>query len=255
MVASGCILYQKEVRDAILAVSNAQTHTARIARLNFLLGELFADALTTVCEASHTPVHSIDLIGSHGQTIFHEGEAVEFCGRTVASTLQIGEAAVIARRIGAPHIELDSMHWGPNWTEVDDDLFKDQLIQTLSASGDAWVIDGNYAKVRDVVWSKAEMVVWLDYSLATIWWQLLKRTLWRVTVRETLWHGNRESLRTAFLSRDSLFVWTFQTHGLHRVNYPAALALPEHSHISLVHLRSPRQTRRWLAGIRPGTRD
>jgi anhydro-N-acetylmuramic acid kinase len=102
MVTSGCVLYPRDVRAAILAVSNAQTHTAQIARLNFLLGELFADALIAVCEASHTPVHSIDLVGSHGQTIFHEGQPLEFCGRKVASTLQIGEAAVIAQRIGAP---------------------------------------------------------------------------------------------------------------------------------------------------------
>jgi anhydro-N-acetylmuramic acid kinase len=104
MVTSGCVLYPNEVREAILAVSNAHAHTAQIARLNFLVGELFADALMAVCDGSRTPLHSIDLIGSHGQTIFHEGEAVEFCGRRIASTLQIGEAAVIAARIGTPVI-------------------------------------------------------------------------------------------------------------------------------------------------------
>src|SRR5689334_20325152 len=87
MVASGCVRYPNHVREAVFAVSNAETHTAEISRLNFLLGELFADALITVCDASHTPVHSIDLVGSHGQTIFHEGEPVEFCGRKIASTL------------------------------------------------------------------------------------------------------------------------------------------------------------------------
>ncbi len=50
------------------------------------------------------PMESIELIGSHGQTIFHEGQAVEFCGRPVSSTMQIGEAAVIARRTGIPTI-------------------------------------------------------------------------------------------------------------------------------------------------------
>jgi anhydro-N-acetylmuramic acid kinase len=102
MVTSGSVPYPKDVREAILAASNANTHTAQIARLNFLLGELFAEALIKVCEQSHVPVQSIDLVGSHGQTIFHEGEPVEFCGRRIASTLQIGEAAVISRRVGAP---------------------------------------------------------------------------------------------------------------------------------------------------------
>jgi anhydro-N-acetylmuramic acid kinase len=104
MVTSGCVLYPNDVRDSILAVSNAHAHTAQIARLNFLVGELFADALMAICEGSRTPLHSIDLVGSHGQTIFHDGEPVEFGGRKIASTLQIGEASVIAARIGAPVI-------------------------------------------------------------------------------------------------------------------------------------------------------
>jgi anhydro-N-acetylmuramic acid kinase len=77
-------------------VSNTNTHTGAIARLNFLLGELFAEAL----EKTGVQLETIELIGSHGQTIFHEGEPVEFLGRKIASTMQIGEAAVIAERTG-----------------------------------------------------------------------------------------------------------------------------------------------------------
>jgi anhydro-N-acetylmuramic acid kinase len=96
VVALKTIPYEPEVRQAILSVSNATTHTATIARLNFLLGELFADAL----RESGIPLETIELIGSHGQTIFHEGEPIEFLGHKVASTLQIGEAAIIAERTG-----------------------------------------------------------------------------------------------------------------------------------------------------------
>lgn len=96
VVATATAPYPPEVRAAILSVSNAATHTSTIARLNFLLGELFAEAL----QKSGVPLETIELIGSHGQTIFHEGEPVEFCGRKIASTLQIGEAAVIAERTG-----------------------------------------------------------------------------------------------------------------------------------------------------------
>jgi anhydro-N-acetylmuramic acid kinase len=87
--------YPKAVREALLGVSNAMTHTASIARLHFLLGELYADA---VKKASRR--HKPALIGMHGQTIFHEGSPVEYLGRRVASTLQIGEAAVVAERTG-----------------------------------------------------------------------------------------------------------------------------------------------------------
>ncbi len=96
VVATATVPYPPEVRAAILSVSNAATHTGSIARLNFLLGELFAEAL----QKTGVPLETIELIGSHGQTIFHEGEPVEFLGRKVASTMQIGEAAVIAERTG-----------------------------------------------------------------------------------------------------------------------------------------------------------
>jgi anhydro-N-acetylmuramic acid kinase len=96
VVATTSVPYPREVREAILAVSNAATHTAMIARLNFLLGELFAEAL----HKAGVPLETIELIGSHGQTIFHEGDPVEFLGHKIASTLQIGEPAVIAARTG-----------------------------------------------------------------------------------------------------------------------------------------------------------
>jgi anhydro-N-acetylmuramic acid kinase len=71
------------------------THTASIARLHFLLGELYADAIKKASRR-YKPA----LIGMHGQTIFHEGAPVEYLGRRVASTLQIGEAAIVAERTG-----------------------------------------------------------------------------------------------------------------------------------------------------------
>jgi anhydro-N-acetylmuramic acid kinase len=80
------------VREAILAARTP----ADVSRLNFLLGELFAEALAR----AGVPLDTIKLIGSHGQTIFHEGDPVEFLGRRFASTLQIGEPAVIAARTG-----------------------------------------------------------------------------------------------------------------------------------------------------------
>src|SRR5579862_6116324 len=93
-VAFHAVPYPKAVREALLGVSNTMTHTAVISRLHFLLGELYAEAVRETCRRKRIPLKSIALCGIHGQTIFHEGTPVNFLGRRVASTLQIGDAAV-----------------------------------------------------------------------------------------------------------------------------------------------------------------
>jgi anhydro-N-acetylmuramic acid kinase len=92
--------YPKLVREALLAVSNSMTHTATIARLNFVLGELHASAILETCRRARIPLDSIVLAGMHGQTIFHEANPVEYLGHRISSTLQIGEAAIVAERTG-----------------------------------------------------------------------------------------------------------------------------------------------------------
>lgn len=100
VAAHGTTPYPNAVRDAILAVSNRDCHTSAISRLNFLLPELYASALGKLCEKSGIAIDSIDAIGCHGQTIFHEGTAASVAGRRVASTLQIGDGSVLAERTG-----------------------------------------------------------------------------------------------------------------------------------------------------------
>jgi anhydro-N-acetylmuramic acid kinase len=94
------VKYPAALRAAILSVSNTMTHTAAISRLNFLLGEVYADAVIKTCKRAKIPMDSLSLCGMHGQTIFHEGEPVEYLGHRVASTMQIGEAAIVAERTG-----------------------------------------------------------------------------------------------------------------------------------------------------------
>ena len=94
--------YQAEVREAVLAISNAETHTSQISQLHFLLGQLYGDAVAETCRLSGTPLERLELVGCHGQTIYHQPTASRIAGRDVASTLQIGEPALIAERTGAP---------------------------------------------------------------------------------------------------------------------------------------------------------
>ena len=99
------VRFPAAVRDAILRLANgATTTTAEISQLNFLVGEEFARAAIAACKKWRVPLRQISLIGSHGQTIFHQGVATGFLGRRVASTLQIGEPSVIAERTGVTTI-------------------------------------------------------------------------------------------------------------------------------------------------------
>ena len=93
--------YPRPVRSAILAAMNAsQISVAELARLNFLLGELYADAVLRARKAAG--IARLDLIGCHGQTIYHQGQSEMFLGRRIACTWQTGEGSVIAGRTGVP---------------------------------------------------------------------------------------------------------------------------------------------------------
>jgi len=93
--------YPPAVREAILRLANgASTFTREISQLNFRLGELFADAVLRACKTFRITPRRIALIGSHGQTIYHQGAPTSFLGAKIASTLQIAEPSIIVERTG-----------------------------------------------------------------------------------------------------------------------------------------------------------
>jgi anhydro-N-acetylmuramic acid kinase len=92
--------YSPRVRRAVLAMMNAdKASVADLARLNFLLGDLYADAVRASAKHAHL---AVDLVGCHGQTIYHQGTARTYLGHNIACTWQTGEGAVIAARTGIP---------------------------------------------------------------------------------------------------------------------------------------------------------
>ncbi len=149
----------------------------------------------------------------------------------------------LAAILGVPHIELDALHWEPNWQEAPTDLFLAR-VQAAVAAG-AWTADGNYHAARDLVWGRADTLVWLDFPLYVILWRLSLRTARRIIWREELWSGNRETLG-AQLSRDSIILWALHTYRRRRRETPLLLQQPAYRHLTVVHLRSPQEAQRWL---------
>ncbi len=134
-------------------------------------------------------------------------------------------AKQIGRTLSIPHVELDALFWGRNWTQASDDLFREKTVQALS--DDAWVVDGNYRAVRSLVWDRADTVIWLDYSLPVILRRLVRRTAGLIVTQAGLWNGNRERLSNAFFSRDSLIWYMLKTYRRRRRQFSALLAAPE----------------------------
>jgi adenylate kinase family enzyme len=150
----------------------------------------------------------------------------------------------VARRLAehheVPHVELDALHWGPNWTPCPADDFRARVQEALA--GGRWVVDGSYhGKLGDSVLEQADLVVWLDLPFRTVARRTWSRTLRRIRSREELWSGNRETWRDAFFSRDSLFVWIVTTHRSRRRRYLERLQRYE-----FVRLRSQREIDAWL---------
>jgi adenylate kinase family enzyme len=153
-------------------------------------------------------------------------------------------ARTLAERLGVPHVELDALHHGPNWSAASAEELRARVMPYLDEGG--WVIDGDYsAKLGDLVLERADTAVWLDQPLPLILWRLWRRTYRRIRRREELWSGNLETWRGAFVGREGLFAWTIRSHFSKRRTFPPRFA--RHSGLRVVRLRSPRAVERWLA--------
>ena len=139
-------------------------------------------------------------------------------------------------------MELDALHWGPEWAEPTAEEFKAKVEAALSETG--WVADGGYhGKLGDLVLERADLVVWLDLPLATILGRLWLRTLRRIRTREELWNGNRERWR-GFFAPDAPLVWALRTHRPKRRRYEERL-----TRFNTVRLRSPSDVEAWLSRL------
>jgi adenylate kinase family enzyme len=159
-------------------------------------------------------------------------------------------ARELASARGCALIELDHLYWGPDWKPKPPGEFL-RLVQE-AAAGEAWVAAGNYSLAREAFWSRATTIVWLDLDLPRVFWRGLRRTVSRAASGEDLFHGNRESFRRSFFSRESILWWILSTHGRRRREFTALRASSDYAQLQWFQARTPRAAAAILSALKAG---
>jgi len=153
----------------------------------------------------------------------------------------------LSKKLAIPHVELDQLWWRPGWKRLPNEDFE-KIVRRELAKGE-WVMCGNYSFVREVLWSGADTIIWLNYSFALSFWRCLKRTMRRIIRGECCCNGNRESFSRTFFSRDSVLIWMVKNYIIRKRIYPSLMSKVRYPHLKFVILHSPRQTETWLKGL------
>ncbi|KAF0686154.1 Aste57867_22006 [Aphanomyces stellatus] len=173
---------------------------------------------------------------------------MEPCRIAVIGVTSAGKSTLahkLSVKLGSPFIDSDALLWSPNWQKASDYVEK----MTSATEPKTWVLAGHASSTRDLVFQRADMIVWLDYSLWTVFWQLVRRSLHRWWTQELLWDTNYESLWVHFKlwSDKSLVHWLFKTYWRRKRDYPTWFA--QYPHLKVLRFRSPAETDAWLASI------
>jgi energy-coupling factor transporter ATP-binding protein EcfA2 len=178
-------------------------------------------------------------------------ERIVIIGRTGSGKTTL--ARQLAAALGVPHVELDSLYFGPDFSTAPLDLLRERT--RLAIAGERWVTDGNKKAVRDLVWPRADTLIWLDYSLAVSLWRLAKRAIWRTSTlkEQAAESGGKQALPRQMLSAAKGVLTALRSHMGQRREYPILFAQPENQHLAVLRLRSPRAAQRWLRRVTQGS--
>ncbi|MEV0620202.1 hypothetical protein AB0I81_43255 [Nonomuraea sp. NPDC050404] len=142
----------------------------------------------------------------------------------------------MAARLGVPWLELDSIFHMRGWTPRPREEFRAEVDRFTAADG--WVVDGNYSGVRDLVWARADTVVYFDLPRHTVMRRLLARTLRRMATGAELWNGNKESFRFLLDKDESILRYAWTKHASFSEEYARAAADPANGHLRFVRVAS-----------------
>ncbi len=155
-------------------------------------------------------------------------------------------ARLIAARFNLPHIELDAINWQPGWRDLDRHD-RDEFVKRVTAAvqAEAWVADGGYNSIRDILYRRATHLIWLDYERPVIMARVIRRSLVRAIARTELWAGTGNRERWHHLLRPSHPIrWAWTTWCRRRRETEERLLKEEYAHLIVSRLRHPREARR-----------
>ncbi len=134
--------------------------------------------------------------------------------RTLVIGPSCGGKSTLARQLAdavdAMHVELDSLFWNPGWRQTPVDDFRSAVESAVAR--DRWVIDGNYFGTLGLTVPRATAIVWLNFPLRTVLWQVVRRSVVRAWHKTPVCGGNYETMRRSFLSRESIILWALTSH-------------------------------------------
>jgi adenylate kinase family enzyme len=164
----------------------------------------------------------------------------------VAGTSGSGKTTLarrIAAQLAAPHIEIDALFHGPNWTPRPTFM---QEVEDFSARR-AWVTEWQYDSARPVLADRTDLMVWLDLPRPLVMSRVIRRTVRRHLRGERLWHGNREApLWTVFHDREHIIRWAWATH--HQTHDRIHAVLEQRPSLPVVRLTRRRDVDGWVTG-------
>ena len=146
-------------------------------------------------------------------------------------------AEQIAKRFNPSYIDLDALHWEPNWTEAPLEVFRERVRTATQTQ--AWTVAGNYHVVRDLIWPQAEAIIWLDYS-SIAYYPLMESHMEALVVQGGIMEWQSREYLETFQTMVTRFIiplaiqnllaektrlsknicparkWTFENHPLHK---------------------------------------
>jgi adenylate kinase family enzyme len=161
------------------------------------------------------------------------------CGKTT-----LGKR--LSNILGISYFDLDEYYWLPGWQAKNIKDFENTVRELTCHK--TWIISGNYSNIRDLIWSRGSLIIWLDYSIFRCLYQGLSRSIKQAITKETFCNGNYESFARLFFSRYSILLWIITTFLRRRKTYNNLFTNKEGDKVYL-RFSNPCETNNWLKNV------